>query len=265
MHEILLFASVPASQHDDLLHQLAGLAAMQPTPVLERRLLFRSFRKPGFIKPRLGGSQAHGQEATVGEVQRLSKMLGSGMYHVQLVSDVDVDADTDTHAGGVTMGKAEDQSEWRVEFKDVPDAGAATGVTTRFASTARLPEDYIFVMNEWGFNYLSEYVVEGNILVLDEAVLFLHRILVVPPELQKPSQAGRPPSHLPPYDKLTPLDPSGGYVLQACFTIQDSTSPDLLRSTSQRMLALKEQLRPAIRLEPADRLALDPRVKAGTV
>ncbi|KAF3491856.1 mediator of RNA polymerase II transcription subunit 18 [Arthroderma uncinatum] len=256
MHEILLFASVPASQHDELLHQLAGLAAMQPTAVLERRLLFRAFRKPGFIKPRVGGSQAHGQEAQVGDVQRLSKMLGSGMYHLQVVSDLDRDS---------IGGTAEDQAEWRVEFKDVPDAGAATGVTTRFAGTARLPDDYIFVLNEWGFNYHSEYVVEGNVLVLDDAVLFLHRILIIPPELQKPSRPGRPLSVLPPYDKLTPLDPSGGYVLQACFTIQDSSSPDLLRSTSQRMLALKEQLRPAIRLEPADRLALDPRVKAGTV
>ncbi|EGD93828.1 hypothetical protein TESG_01360 [Trichophyton tonsurans CBS 112818] len=237
MHEILLFASVPAAQHDDLLHQLAGLAAMQPTEVLERRLLFKSFRKPGYIKPRVGGSQAQGQEAAFSDVQRLIKMLGAGMYHIQVVSDVDRAASS---ADGGAMGVAEDQAEWRIEFKDVPDAGAATA-------------------------YCSEYVVEGNILVLDEAVLFLHRILVIPPEIHKPSHTGKPLSRLPPYDQLKPLDSNGGYVLQACFTIQDSNSPDLLRSTSQRMLALKEQLRPAIRLEPGDRLALDPRVKAGTL
>ncbi|EZF31996.1 mediator of RNA polymerase II transcription subunit 18 [Trichophyton mentagrophytes] len=262
MHEILLFASVPAAQHDDLLHQLAGLAAMQPTEVLQRRLLFKSFRKPGYIKPRVGGSQAQGQEAAFSDVQRLIKMLGAGMYHIQVVSDVDRTASS---ADGGAMGVAEDQAEWRIEFKDVPDAGAATGVTTRFAASARVPDYYISSLNEWGFNYCSEYVVEGNIFVLDEAVLFLHRILVIPPEIHKPSHTGKPLSRLPPYDQLKPLDSNGGYVLQACFTIQDSNSPDLLRSTSQRMLALKEQLRPAIRLEPGDRLALDPRVKAGTL
>lgn len=150
MHEILLFASVPAAQHDDLLHQLAGLAAMQPKEVLERRLLFKSFRKPGYIKPRVGGSQAQGQEG-VSEVQRLIKMLGSGMYHIQVVSDVDRAASS-ADAGG--MGVAESQAEWRIEFKDVPDAGAATGVTTRFAASARVSDDYISSLNAWGFKYV---------------------------------------------------------------------------------------------------------------
>lgn len=148
MHEILLFASVPAAQHDDLLHQLAGLAAMQPTEVLQRRLLFKSFRKPGYIKPRVGGSQAQGQEAAFSDVQRLIKMLGAGMYHIQVVSDVDRTASS---ADGGAMGVAEDQAEWRIEFKDVPDAGAATGVTTRFAASARVPDYYISSLNEWGF------------------------------------------------------------------------------------------------------------------
>ncbi|KAK2749643.1 hypothetical protein FQN57_005865 [Myotisia sp. PD_48] len=307
MHEILLFASIPAAQHHDLLQQLAGLAAMQPKHLLERRLIFKSYRKPGFLKARVGGSQ----DVQAPEIQRLNKMLGSGLYHVQVVGEVEAShfassasssssssfsssaaapaaapAPTpalapasasvdDATSGGpgasvpdVVMGGTGTTAptdapppppEWRIEFKDIPDAGTSTAITSRYVGSAKLSQDLISTMEAWGFNYSSEYLVEGDVIILDEIVLFVHRVLNFPPD-EKPPVAPR--TYLPPLDKMTLLDPTGSYVLQACLTIQDSSSPDLLKAASQRVLALKEQLKSSVKLEPADRLSLDTRVRS---
>lgn len=60
---------------------------------------------------------------------------------------------------------------------------------------------------------------------------------------------------------MVPLDSSGGYILQASITVQESGNPDLMKAASQRLLGLKEHLKSAVKLEPADRLSLDTRVK----
>lgn len=99
---------------------------------------------------------------------------------------------------------------------------------------------------------------QGHTFILDDAVLFLHRVLHFPANEE---QQG-PVDQLPPLEKLSLLDSSGGYVLQACITVQDSTNPDLLKAASQRLLVLKEQLKSVVKLEPADRLSLDTRVKS---
>lgn len=107
-------------------------------------------------------------------------------------------------------------------------------------------------------SYVSEYVVEGDIFVLDDTVLFLHRVLSYPPSSQG---SGKPLEHLPSLENMVPLDSNGGYILQVSITVQESGNPDLLRAASQRLLGLKELLKPAVKLDPADRLSLDTRVK----
>lgn len=94
--------------------------------------------------------------------------------------------------------------------------------------------------------------------ILDDTVIFLHRVLKFPPDEQGST---RPREHLPSLDTMVPLDPSGGYVLQVSITVQESGNPDLLKAASQRLLSLKEHLKPVVKLEPADRLSLDTRVK----
>lgn len=171
MHELLLFAAIPASQHHDLLQQLSGLTAMQPNRTLERRLIFKPYRKPGFVRPRPGGSQ----DVQPTEVQRLQKMLGAGLYHMQVAGPVNA---TDfggasgserrpddavmggmEHDGGTAdqrvkpgPGYVPSNQTWRVEFKDTPEAGTGSGVTSRVVSTAVLPYgDAIPAMKAWGF------------------------------------------------------------------------------------------------------------------
>lgn len=65
---------------------------------------------------------------------------------------------------------------------------------------------------------------------------------------------------VPDTSKLTPLDTSGGYILQASLEITDGNSPDLKDKATQQILAMKETLRSSIDLVPGDRLALDTRV-----
>lgn len=95
--------------------------------------------------------------------------------------------------------------------------------------------------------------------VLDDAVLFLHRVLNYPPGSLK--DPGRPTDSLPPLDQMVPLDPNGSYILQTSITVQD-VNPDMLKTSAQRLLRLKDHLKSAVKLEPADRLSLDTRVKS---
>lgn len=122
-----------------------------------------------------------------------------------------------------------------------------------------------WALNKFTFSYVSEYVVEGHTFILDDTVLFLHRVLTFPPSNDSGGGGGgvttTPTEYLPPLDKMVPLDASGAYVLQASITVQDSGNPDTLKANSQRLLGLKEHLKSVVKLEPADRLSLDTRVK----
>ncbi|WEW55435.1 Mediator of RNA polymerase II transcription subunit 18 [Emydomyces testavorans] len=263
---------------------------MQPDHLYERHLIFKPYRKPGFLKPRPGGSQ----DVQAPEVQRLNKLLNGGLYYVQLVGEVKA-ADfgigsVDVAMGGVTDAEKQGGNQydpsnqsWRIEFKDIPDAGTGSAVTSRLISTSRIPYgDIVPMMKAWGYeygkplfsihkvhgfanhpltcrcSYVSEYVLEGDRFISDDTVLLLHRILNFPPNKQP---QGAPATQLPRLEAMVPLDSSGGYVLQAWITVQDSGNPDLMKAASKRLLGLKEHLKSAVKLEPADRLSLDTRVK----
>ncbi|KAI5286052.1 Mediator of RNA polymerase II transcription subunit 18 [Ascosphaera acerosa] len=119
MHQHLLFAPIPASQHRDALAQLTGVAAMQPVRVLERRLVFKPFKRPGQASRdasgagagtagRKGKSKAQAASppplkksataATAGPVSSLhdapgdaqsrSKLLNSPMHYLQVVGQL---------------------------------------------------------------------------------------------------------------------------------------------------------------------------------
>lgn len=181
MHELLLFASVPSHQHHELRQQLAGLTAMQPRHRLERHLIFKAYRKPGVVTTRVGASQ----DVQGVDLQRLNKMLNGGMYYTQVVGSVS-EAD---FGGGDGGGKPDDGQEiiggennniegdinqagiiqpqqhdrhqspydydhqsWKLEFRDIPEAGTRSAVTARLMASASLPRgDIIEPMNAWGY------------------------------------------------------------------------------------------------------------------
>jgi mediator of RNA polymerase II transcription subunit 18 len=159
MHELLLFASVPADPHYELLQQLAGLAAMLPRHRIERRLLFKASRKTGRINTRLGGGT---QDVQGAELQRLTKMLTGTIYYTQVVGLV---RESDFGANAVaaeTTAPDDDKTYdfenqlWRMEWRDIPDAGTRSAVTTRLMANALLPQgDVVATMNSWGYEYVS--------------------------------------------------------------------------------------------------------------
>lgn len=174
MHEHSLFASIPAGQHHDLLQQLAGITAMQPNHIYERHLIFKPHRKPGFIKPRPGGSQ----DVQAHEAQRLNKLLSGSLYYIKVVGEVtaaDFGAGSGAATAGrdVTMGGTVDtgaatgdqmrqrqydvsNQSWKLEFKDIPDAGTGSAVTSRLISTSKIPYgDIVPIMRAWGYEYVK--------------------------------------------------------------------------------------------------------------
>lgn len=166
MHELLLFASVPPRQHHELLQQLAGLTAMQPHHCLERRLIFKAYRQPGLATARVGASQDLKQS---GDLQRVNKLLNGGMFYTQVVGPVDEKdfggalpsgTDPDTQMAGMDETKPAhnspsydyDRQSWQLEFRDIPEAGTRSAVTTRVMASATLPRgDVVPSMNAWGY------------------------------------------------------------------------------------------------------------------
>ncbi|KAJ5774569.1 hypothetical protein N7457_009465 [Penicillium paradoxum] len=270
MHEQSLFASVPVHQHHELLQQLAGLTAMQPRHCLERRLIFKAYRKPG-----LAGRTGASQDLQQGDLQRLNKMLNGNMYYTQVVGPVSekdfgstVPGDSDTQMAGVDDSKPDgaslsstynyERQPWKLEFRDIPEAGTRSAVTSRLMSSATLPRgDIVQAMNAWGYNFITEYLVEGDMFVHNDIAIFLHRVLHYPgaDEMTSPRQ------QLPALKDMTLFEKSGSYVLQAFIIVQDGSNQETMKTASQHLFGLREQLRSAVLLEQADRLSLDTRAK----
>jgi mediator of RNA polymerase II transcription subunit 18 len=106
-----------------------------------------------------------------------------------------------------------------------------------------------------GSSFTTEYVVEGDMFVHNDIAIFLHRVLHYPGESSQPRQS------LPALKDMTLLEKSGSYVLQAFITVQDGSNQESMKTASQHLFGLREQLKSAVRLEQADRLSLDTRAK----
>lgn len=191
MHELLLFASVPQHQHHELRQQLAGLTAMQPRHRLERRLIFKAYRKPGVITTRVGASQ----DVQGVDLQRLNKMLNGGMFYTQVVGPVSPKAfsgppppppdasmsGTDEQImqpSGSESGYYDyDHQPWKLEFRDIPEAGTRSAVTARLMASAGLPKgDIIEPMNAWGYRLSLHFLVFPVVSLLTRSIQLCQRI-----------------------------------------------------------------------------------------
>jgi mediator of RNA polymerase II transcription subunit 18 len=94
--------------------------------------------------------------------------------------------------------------------------------------------------------------------IYNDIVLFLHRVRSFPADGHDSSTPRR---SLPSLREMSLLDQSGSYLLQAAVTVQDGANPETMKMATQHLFVLREQLKAAVRLEPADRLSLDTRVK----
>lgn len=147
MHELLLCGQITSARHSQLLHILAGLAAMQPHHVVERHAIYKPTRPRVRLAAQVGGSQA--LQST--QKQALQKQLSKDMFYVTLVQRIE---DGGSVAGGDAKGKdivMMDEGErgeerrdishagWSIRMTDVPEP-AKRPVTMRFVSVTDVLE-----------------------------------------------------------------------------------------------------------------------------
>ena len=105
---------------------------------------------------------------------------------------------------------------------------------------------------------MSEYYVEGHRFVLDNVVIFLHRILQEPGVR---SLETSPKNILPSFADLQPLDPSGAYILEAKIRIKDINDTAVADLGVGELNRFKAQMKGCVELDPPERLLLDTRVR----
>lgn len=264
-HELLLFGQLPNSRHDQLLNILAGLAGAQPQRIIERHVVYRPQRDPLQRQYAVGASQ------NVQTTQRATsrEQLAKDMHYWQIVKELDETdfgsaqadgaASTAEHARKEKASPDAERKGWTIHFQDIPEPGQRP-VNMRWVQTTDIVAgDPHAHMKATMYNYVSEYVDEGYQFVTKNAIILVHRILRLPtPEQPRDS----PLESLPPFSDLQPLDKSGAYVVQVSIKIQDNYKPETRDKAQNELLALKGTLKGVLDLEPADRLALDTRVKA---
>ncbi|OCK77415.1 hypothetical protein K432DRAFT_358638 [Lepidopterella palustris CBS 459.81] len=258
MHELLLFGQVPRSRHDQVLKILAGVAAMQPQRVIERHIVYKPQREPEEPGSNLrrGGSQ--------GIVQKQTKQnAAKDLYFTQTVQSLaegnfKSEQNSSVQKPNLKVEGNDSGNKWTFQFHDVPDTGDR-GVTVRMTSSTDIVEgDPHAYMVAFGNNYVSEYYLEGHRFVNQNVVILLHRILQEPGP--RPIQTS-PQKSLPTFNSLKPLDPSGGYVLQASILVQDLGKPAILDQGVEELKRFKDLMKGCVELDVPDRLLLDTRVK----
>lgn len=108
------------------------------------------------------------------EMQKLNKQLNGGLFFTQVVGAVrGTDFGTKPAQGtDVTMSDADgpqvsqqpggeeaqntgydfENQAWRMEFRDIPEAGTRTAVTSRLMGMATIPRgDVLAAMDSWGY------------------------------------------------------------------------------------------------------------------
>ena len=149
MHEYLLFGQVSPEEHRNVVQQLAGVTRMQPRYVVELRLVFKAQPPSGLSQiPSGGGSQ----EVVAPELQRTRAFLGTSLFYVQLIGEVPqtIGLDSTSPADATSIASPNHdpsprrernkigsfkppKTKWRLEFRDIPDAGKLS-VSTRLMS-----------------------------------------------------------------------------------------------------------------------------------
>lgn len=164
MHELLLFAQVPAARQDQLLKILAGIAGMSPQDIFERHVIFRPKRAPGSKATPIGASQGVQSQ----HVQAIQSQLKGELFYLQLVSDITKnfsargnlpprqldhgDEDSNTIHGGV--GGNVSSGSWSLCFFDLPEVGGRRSVTSRMISSVDILDgDPMAFMDALGYRY----------------------------------------------------------------------------------------------------------------
>ncbi|KAL9097231.1 MAG: hypothetical protein Q9165_000658 [Trypethelium subeluteriae] len=266
MHELSLFGQIPAVRHDQVLQILAGVAAMQPQRVVERHLVYKPVRITA-QRTQVGGSQAIQSQKTNVQAQAPKEVFymqlvcdvpqgeanGSSQLAAFNTSDAVIDVDEEPKQPSTPT-----KADWSIQFFDVPEAGKRPVVSRMMNKTDIREGDAPQHMKGLGYDYVTEYVLEGHRLIHENVILLLHRILQYPDE----SAAGSGPRlSMPNPDALSPLDESGSYLLQASIRVLDGNKPEIVNTAQTELLKFKERMKGSVDLRVVDRLSLDTRFR----
>ncbi|KAI9806186.1 MAG: hypothetical protein M1825_006301 [Sarcosagium campestre] len=284
MQELLLYASVSASRHDQLLDVLAGIAGMLPQRVLERHLVYKPSRTSTFRANTVGGSQgiqSHQGQALQGQTQgdlfylHLSGQLDERTFPQESSAQKEPTSAGDIENVGHDPAKTYKfgKQAWSLRYNDWPEATGRRPVTSRTAIDVDIIEgDAVNFIEAFGYSFVNEYIVDGYRLVYENVIILLHRILRFPspPESEQGERistenenltATGPREHLSPLSTLEPLDPSGAYLLQSSICVLDGSKPESMTVGINELKRFKEMMKGVVDLEIGDRLALDTRLK----
>ncbi|MCJ1467206.1 Mediator of RNA polymerase II transcription subunit 18 [Pseudocyphellaria aurata] len=270
MHELLLFGQVPRSRHKQVLSILAGIAAMQPQPFVEKHLVFKPARLPGGSRPAHVGAV---QGVANPQIQAIQAQTQGDIFYLQLVADVEApnkDQDQSQGEGNRADGdgnapiphprsiagadeKTKEQEngseKWTLQFRDLPEV-ARRPVTSRLIYDIDLQSgDSLAFMS--AIDYKLSYV---SIAL----ILFRPHVPLPPASSSSSSSSSSAYPALPPHQATLAhsrlLDPSGTYILQAALRVSDGTKPELMTRGITELLALKEMLKGVVELTVGERL-----------
>ena len=123
MHEQLLYGQVPAARHEQLLSILAGITAMQPQRVIERRALYKPTKNVSSSLIQMGGTQG-----IQNPQKNVPNQPQNDLHYLHLIKSVDekefgetveVNKSYDT----AVQGQKETRKPWRFELQDTPELG----------------------------------------------------------------------------------------------------------------------------------------------
>ncbi len=165
MHELSLYTQIPSPRRDQILQILAGVAGMQPTPILERHLVFKPVEKSAPKSAVVGGSQGIRDQQRA--ARRAPQVAVKELFYLRLVENLE--GETGDGVGAVHGGAGEEdgaaeaeadaeaeeaggkQARWTMRFEDVPEAGKRAVTARAVTVTDIVDGDPVGLMDGLGY------------------------------------------------------------------------------------------------------------------
>ncbi|KAF1939756.1 hypothetical protein EJ02DRAFT_246520 [Clathrospora elynae] len=257
VHELNLYGQVTQARHEQVLQILAGVAAMQPRRILERRIIYKPTREPeepGSSLGRRGGTQT----VAAKQAKQTAPVVLWYTRLVQKLSEKDFGTE-DRKSFSADVGDDEEPI-WSMLFEDVPDTGDR-GVSIRFTNTTDVMsgDPHAYMLASGPNRFVREYYVDGHYFVHGNVIILLFRVLWEPALRDQKV----PKVNLPPFAGLTLLDESGTYAIEAKVRVDSDhfNNAAVLDAGVAELKKFQTEMKGCVDLILPDRLCLDYRVK----
>ncbi|TAQ86926.1 hypothetical protein B7494_g4760 [Chlorociboria aeruginascens] len=280
MHELYLSATVANDDRLRSLKILQGFCAMNPQPLIRRRLFWEGVRirgvDQGFILKQLQPKQYLWRQ--------LQEQLSRQSFLVTSIYDVNRDQfghteSNETSANGDPAREASQVSDkyllleisltvrslfmfddvpGTLSWTDIPDP-ISRGVNSRLAVTIENEFALPKVLNYMGFKFSREIIEDSYRFVRGDITFYLSRYLQLPETVQN-----IPPkitTNLPPFESLISFDSEEKWILTARVEVMNGSDPVHMKKGIDELLNVKSELEGCFDLQVVDRHIFDTRVR----